>query len=121
MDHVQDLLKTAVAEIERILSSKTVVGEPMTVGDTTLIPLVSVGFGFGAGGGTGPAPGAKERAEGSGAGTGGGGGIKPVAVIIVDAHGARLEPIRGGASSVLEKVAEAVSQGIQRSGKGEAS
>lgn len=117
MEQVHELLRTAVGEIERILSSKTVVGEPITVGDTTLIPLVSVGFGFGAGGGTGQAPSEKQNAEGTGAGTGGGGGIKPVAVIVLDSRGARLEPIKGGASSVLEKVAEAVSQGIQRSGK----
>lgn len=31
------------------LSSKTVVGEPTTIGDTTIIPLVDVTFGIGAG------------------------------------------------------------------------
>lgn len=35
--------------MERFLSSKTVVGEPTQVGDTTIIPLVDVTFGVGAG------------------------------------------------------------------------
>ena len=35
--------------MEGFLSSKTVVGEPVTVGDTILIPFVDVSFGVGAG------------------------------------------------------------------------
>ncbi|MDH5527525.1 MAG: spore germination protein GerW family protein [Nitrospirota bacterium] len=104
MQDVEGLFKTAVAEIERMLNSKTVVGEPMTVEGNTLIPLISVGFGFGAGGGTGKA---KAGEEGTGGGTGGGGGVKPVALIVINADGVRVEPIKGGAASVLEKVAEA--------------
>ena len=53
MEDVEKLLKTAMGEIERMLNTKTVVGEPITIEGNTLIPLVSVGFGFGAGGGTG--------------------------------------------------------------------
>lgn len=112
MEDVQSLLTTAVGEIERILSSKTVVGEPITVGETTLIPLVSVGFGFGAGGGTGPTPG--QPTQGSGGGTGGGGGIKPVAVVVIDSRGVRLEPIKSGTANLMEKMADAIGKGMQR-------
>jgi len=104
MKDVEGLFKTTVDEIERMLNSKTVVGEPMVVEGNTLIPLISVGFGFGAGGGTGKA---KAGEEGTGGGTGGGGGVKPVALIVINADGVRLEAIKGGAASVLEKVAEA--------------
>lgn len=113
MENVEALLKTAMAEIERMLSTKTVVGEPITVEGNTLIPLVSVGFGFGAGGGTGTMQ-SGQSGEGAGAGTGGGGGVKPVALIVINADGVRLEPIKGATSSLLEKVAE----GIGRSAKG---
>lgn len=105
MEEVERLMSAAVAELEKILSSKTVVGDPITVGDATMIPLVSVGFGFGAGGGSGAAPG---QPQGSGGGTGGGGGIKPVAVLVIDGQGVRLEAIKGGAATLVEKVAEAV-------------
>lgn len=108
MEEVEKLLSTAVAEVEKILSSKTVVGEPITVGEVTLIPLVSVGFGFGAGGGTPPGSPAQ------GGGTGGGGGIKPVAVVIIDQQGARLETVKGGTATVIEKLASAVAQGMKK-------
>lgn len=107
MKNVEDLVKTSIGEIERLLNTKTVVGEPITSGDTTIIPLVSVGFGFGAGGGTGSAT-SGETGEGSGMGTGGGGGVKPIAVIIIDKNGARLESIKGGAMAVMDKVVEVV-------------
>lgn len=115
MDDVERLLATSVKELERILSSKTVVGDPITVGEATIIPLSSVGFGFGAGGGTGTAPG--KNGQGTGGGTGGGGGIKPVAVLIIDKQGVRLEPVRPR-SGLMEKMADIVSTGMQRSKEG---
>ena len=113
MEDIEQLFKTAMGEIERMLSTKTVVGEPITVEGNTLIPLVSVGFGFGAGGGSGKAPGG-EKAEGTGGGTGGGGGVKPLALIIINKDGVRMEPIKGAASSLLEKVADVVGKSMQQ-------
>jgi uncharacterized spore protein YtfJ len=107
MENVADLMKASMSEIERLLNTKTVVGEPITAGDTTIIPLVSVGFGFGAGGGSGNLT-SGEAGEGSGLGTGGGGGVKPVAVVIIDKNGTRLESIKGGAMAVMDKVVEVV-------------
>ncbi len=69
MEIVENLVKTTLGEIEKVLSSRTVVGEPITIEGTTLIPLISVGFGFGAGGGQGMGE-AKQKGEGSGGGTG---------------------------------------------------
>ena len=50
MEHVENLLKTTLGEIERLLTTKTVVGDPITLDGSTVIPLISIGFGFGAGG-----------------------------------------------------------------------
>jgi uncharacterized spore protein YtfJ len=106
MKEVDSLFDKAVNEIERMLSTKTVVGEPITIEGNTLIPLVSVGFGFGAGGGQGSEP--NKKGSGHGGGTGGGGGIKPVALVIINKDGVRVEPIKSGTASVLEKVAESI-------------
>jgi uncharacterized spore protein YtfJ len=108
MEDVEKLFKTAIEEIERMLSTKRVVGEPITVEGNTLIPLVSVGFGFGAGGASGMCPVKADKTEGYGGGTGGGGGVKPIAVIIINKDGVRLESIKGAAGSLLEKVAETI-------------
>jgi len=116
MDDVERLLKTSLSEIERILNTKTVVGEPIIVGDSTLIPLLSVGFGFGAGGGTGKGEMASKDAgkgEGTGAGVGGGGGMKPVAIIIIDKNGARVEPIKGSAASIMESLGSVIGKAVE--------
>jgi len=115
MEHVENLLKTTLAEIERLLNTKTVVGDPIHVEGATIIPLISIGFGFGAGGGSG-----KESktvsAEGFGGGSGGGGGIKPVAIVVVDKNGVRIESVRRGAATVVEKVGEAVGRIVEKRG-----
>lgn len=115
MDNVESLLKATLTEIERILSTRTVVGEPITVEGNTLIPLVAVGFGFGAGGGSGKEQ-KKVSGEGQGAASGGGGGITPVAVIVVNKDGVRVEGVRRGAATVVEKVGEAVGKILEKRG-----
>ena len=99
MNEIENLFGKAIEEIERILKTKTVVGDPVTVDGNTLIPLVSVGFGFGVGAGQGNDP---KRGAGSGGGAGGGGGVKPIAVVVIDKHGVRVEAIKG--ASLLDKV-----------------
>jgi uncharacterized spore protein YtfJ len=116
MEHVETLLKTTLGEIERLLNTRTVVGEPITVEGNTIIPLVAVGFGFGGGGGSGKDQKAAS-VEGTGAGSGGGGGIKPVAVIIVGKDGVRVEPVRRSAATMVEKVGDAVGKIIEKRGE----
>jgi uncharacterized spore protein YtfJ len=110
MEHVENLLKTTLGEIERLLNTKSVVGEPITIEGTTVIPLVSIGFGFGAGGGSGNDP---KSPQSQGEGSGGGGGVKPVAVVLVNKEGVRVETVRGTAT-VIEKLGEAVSTIVEK-------
>jgi uncharacterized spore protein YtfJ len=116
MEHVESLLKATLAEVERLLSTRTVVGEPINVDGQTIIPLIAVGFGFGAGGGSGREQ-KTTRLEGLGAGSGAGGGVKPVAVIIVNKDGVHLESIRRGAATMVEKVGEAVGKIMDKRGE----
>ncbi len=96
MEEVEKLFKSSTEEMEKLLTAKSVVGEPMVVDGYTIVPLLSLGFGFGAGGGGGKGKnGDNHDGEGSGGGTGGGGGVKPVAVIIISKDGVRVEPIQG--------------------------
>ncbi len=113
MDDIEKLFDKAVGEIERMLNSKTVVGEPITFEGNTLIPLVNVGFGFGVGAGQGTDP---KQGSGQGGGTGGGGGVKPVALVIINKDGVRLEPVKSGSASVLEKVAESIGKAASAKG-----
>ena len=119
MEQVQDLIKSTVSEIKEMLSSNRVVGDPITVGNATVIPLVAFGFGVGGVGGSGKGGDAsKGSGEGTGGGSGGGGGAKPVALIIGDENGVRVEPIKGTVSTLGENVSDAIVKVVgQRSGK----
>lgn len=113
MEMVGSLAKTAIEEIEKVLTTKTVVGEPMTVEGVTLIPLISVGFGFGAGGGSGRGE-AKQKGEGAGGGAGGGAWVRPVAVVIIDKDGVRIETVRRGLSAMVEKISDTVPKVVEK-------
>ena len=92
-NNVVDILKGVVGELKEIAKSETVIGEPVTVGDQTVIPVVKISVGFGAGGGQG-----EHEKSGTGFGGGGGGGarIEPIAFIILDKTGASLLPVSKG-------------------------
>jgi uncharacterized spore protein YtfJ len=105
MEYIEKLFEKSIGEIERMLNSKTVVGEPIKIEGNTLIPLVNVGFGFGVGSGEGTEP---QKGSGHGGGTGGGGGVRPVALIVINDDGVRVESIKSGAASAFEKIAETV-------------
>jgi len=113
MDVVENLVKTTLGEIEKVLSTRTVVGEPITVEGATLIPLISVGFGFGAGGGEGRGE-AKQKGEGAGGGTAGGAWVRPKAVIIIDKEGVRIEPVMGSISYAIERVGERIPRMVEK-------
>jgi len=113
MEVVEGLAKTTLSEIEKVLGTKTLVGEPINAKDTTLVPLISVGFGFGAGGGIGTGE-AKQKVEGLGGYSTGGAFVKPVAVIIVDKQGVKIEPIKGGLSTAIERIGEAIPKAIEK-------
>jgi len=76
----QELIKSILEELKAIAKTETIVGEPITIGDKTIVPVCKITLGFGAGGGTG---GAKDKGEGAGSGGGGGVAIFPAAFIVI--------------------------------------
>lgn len=117
MEEVEKLLKATLSEIEKVLETRSVVGEPITVEGATIVPLSSIGFGFGAAGGSGKSAKGKGQ-EGVGGGTAGAGGIKPVAVIVIDKDGVRVEPLKRGVTGTLEKVGDVVAKALDKRGRG---
>jgi len=101
MQELSDILKTITGEMQKTLSARTAVGDPVTAEGKTVIPLMSVGMGFGAGSGSG-------KEDGPGGGGGGALGMKPVAVIIIDDQGVRVERLKETQHTLIEHVAEAV-------------
>jgi uncharacterized spore protein YtfJ len=98
---LSDILKTITEEMQKALSAKNAVGDPVTVEGKTVIPLMSVGMGFGAGS-------SLDKADNPGGGGGGALGMKPVAVIIIDQDGVRVERLKEAQHTLIEHVADAV-------------
>ena len=59
----QGVVESLLKGMDTVLSTKTVVGEATTIGDTIILPLVDVSFGVGAGAGSN---GTKNSASGAG-------------------------------------------------------
>ncbi len=76
----RELIKSILDELKAIAKTETIVGEPITIGDKTIVPVCKITLGFGAGGGTG---GTKDKGEGAGSGGGGGVVIFPAAFIVI--------------------------------------
>ena len=102
MEGLAEIIRTITGEMQKSLSARTVVGDPISIEGNTIVPLVSIGMGFGAGTGSG-----KEPATGGGGG-GGGMGMKPVAVIIIDEQGVKVERLKSPKPSLMEQLAEAM-------------
>lgn len=66
-------LQAMFSNLESLMDSKTVLGEPVTVGTVTLVPVISLSIGLGSG-----------HIEGLGTGGGGGGAtVEPRAVVVI--------------------------------------
>ncbi len=92
-NNVVEILQGVVGELKEMARTQSIVGEPITIGDKTVIPIVKIQVGFGAGGGQG-----EDEKSRSGFGGGGGGGtkIEPAAFIIIDDKGVSLLPVAKG-------------------------
>lgn len=114
MEDVERLHKGTTDEMDRLLAARNVVGEPVTVEGTTIIPLLSIGFGFGAGGGSGSAPqGTQNAGSGTGGMSGAGGGVKPIAIVVINRQGdVKVERVEGGGA--FEKLGEALGKAMER-------
>ena len=83
-DPVRAFVTATLEEFEKILG-KGVTGEPITVGDTTLVPIFVTTFGVGAGGGS---------AFGETVYGGGGGGVVPCAMVVIGPNGVEIKHLQ---------------------------
>ena len=104
-NNVMEVITGIVGELKTIASAESIVGEAVTIGDKTVIPIVKVSVGFGAGGGEGSRD---KNQQGYGAGGGGGCVVEPAAFIIMDHTGVSLLPAKPGKIDSLVEAIPAV-------------
>lgn len=101
-NNFNSVMTSLLKGVDSVLSTKTVVGEPVTVGDTILIPLVDVSFGIGAGAGN------QEKKSGGGGGIGG--KMSPSAILVIQNGKTKLVNIKqqDGVTKILDMVPDLV-------------
>lgn len=110
-NNVVDIIRGVVSELREIAKTESIVGEPITVGNKTLVPIIRISVGFGAGGGEG----ADEKNRGGfGGGGGGGAKVEPAAFIVIDEDGISLLPAKPG---TIDALIDAVPAAIGKLGK----
>jgi len=108
----EQILKTLLDEIKTIARTETILGEPINVGNNTIIPVCRILMGFGAGGGEGEV---QEKRGGSGGGGGGGVKVEPAAFIVIKgeevtvlgAKPGKLEGLFEAVPGIIEKIQKA--------------
>ena len=115
--NVAALIDTLMHNVERMVSTRRVIGEPFQVGNVTLIPIMTATLGVGAGGGGGTGPVSEGRMTGEGSGGGGGLGMRlvPTALAAVVDGELRVYSL-GGRGGGLEKLLELVPALTQKLG-----
>lgn len=117
------IIDTILGKLHDFARTETVIGNPVNVGDTTILPVIKVSLGFGAGGGEGSIDDGKENKTPSGGGGGGAGGggaaITPVGFIVVDEKGVRfLRMGKGKYEALFETVPDLLAKfGITKQDK----
>ncbi len=106
---VNESLETLFSHLEKFLKTETVIGEPIVVGETTLIPIITVAFGCGGGGGGGKD---EKGNDGMGTGVGVGAKISPDAVIVIREDSVTMLPVKS--RSNLEKLVGMVPEIVKK-------
>ena len=108
-----DLLETLAAHVRELAKSETVIGEPMVIGDVTVVPVTRVLVGFGAGSGSGNVDESEKAPKAGGSGGGGGGGVRiePAAFILLE--GGKVSVVaapakRGALAEMFEQVPDLI-------------
>ncbi len=96
-------LETLFEKLQDFLTSRTIIGKEIQVGDTTLIPVIELTFGMGSGSGGGAD---EKKQQTSGEGVGFGAKARPSAVIVIHNNQVQLLPV--GKPGALEKLMEKI-------------
>lgn len=107
--NVNENITVLFEKLEKFLTSKTVIGESIQVGDATLIPFITTSFGIGSGGGDGTDA---KGSKGIGGGSGIGAKISPTAVLVIKGDKIEVLPIKknAGFEKLIEMVPDIVSK-----------
>ncbi len=110
-DNFQNTVESLFKGMENFITTKTVVGDAITVGDTIILPLVDVSFGVAAS--------AKSEERKNAGGGGMGGKISPSAVLVIRDGTTKLVNVKNqdSVTKILDMVPDFVNKFVPGSGR----
>ena len=104
--NLPNMLQDTISKIREMVDVNNVVGEPIVVGDVTIVPVSKVSVGFGGGGsdyvknvGTN---------EPFGGGVGGGVKVTPICFLVIKDGAVRMMPVAAPANTTADRIVEMV-------------
>ena len=104
--NLPNMLQDTISKIREMVDVNNVIGEPIVVGDITIIPVSKVSVGF-AGGGSDYVKNVGTN-EPFGGGVGGGVKVNPVCFLIVKEGNVRMMPVAAPANTTADRIVEMV-------------
>ena len=101
---IKNIMDVTMDKLRAMVDANTIIGNPIVVGDITLIPVSKVSFGVATGGSDFPS---KTQSGLFGGGGGAGVTVSPVAFIAVSDGNAKMMPVYNELSSVEKAIAMA--------------
>lgn len=113
-ENFQNTVESLFKGMENFITTKTVVGEAVHIGDTIILPLVDVSFGVAAS--------AKTEDKKNSGGGGMGGKISPNAVLVIQNGTAKMVSVKNqdSVSKILDMVPDFVNKFVPGNGKSSA-
>ncbi len=110
---VSEVLESALTKVREMADANTVVGKPITLGTTTIIPISTIKLGL-ASGGADMASKTAGLNDSFGGGLGCGMSVSPVALIIMQGETVRVLPVDQPARTAAERIIEQIPQLVDK-------
>lgn len=106
--NLPNMLENTIQKIREMVDSNSVVGEPITAGDVTIIPISKISIGLGGGGSDFVSKNVNRQENPFGGGVGAGVKVTPVAFLVVKEGNVRMLPVAAPASTTADRLVEMV-------------
>ena len=103
-----NMLENTIAKIRELVDANSVVGDPITAGDVTIVPISKISIGLGGGGSDFTTKNANHQENPFGGGVGAGVKVTPVAFLVMKEGSVRMLPVATPANTTADRLVEMI-------------
>ena len=106
--NLPNMLENTIGKIREMVNVNTVVGDPITAGDVTILPISKISIGLGGGGSDFVSKNPNTKENPFGGGVGAGVKVTPVAFLIIKEGSVRVLPVANPANTTADRLVEMI-------------